>query len=599
MKQYILLLLAILYNCDTRSSAILRQPLKKLPNLGSKAVTKPATRHIMNETFPRIANDYWEYLKTGTGKSAYINLITTDTEKDGYKPLGLTQKNIQFIKNGILEYFMGGKPTTITTMPTSAAMQTPAASQVKEIKYTFDRNLVFAHAKLPRFIEQYYQNITLQTLGEIVNHEDYNFLGPKECRVSVANFFLQEWNRKHNQPQRYWYIPKNTTPSSDFLEDIVHNVRLAIFHTRRTCKNIIYIINDQNDINNDMNIDKNIEYIVVPASKIQDQNVNNTLDKLLHETAGDLNLKIIIAFNDTIEHISDNFNINKYINHAIITGYNITSIGDRSIILCPKLKTLVLPDSLTSVGDDFLYGCSELTAISLPNSLTSVKNHFLSGCTGLTTLVPPNNLIKVGNYFLSGCTGLTSLILPNNLTKVGDYFLSGCTGLTSFTLPNNLAQTGNSFLSGCTELTTLILPSNLTKVGESFLRGCTRLTSLILPNNLTKVENYFLDECSGLTILTLPDSLTSVGNYFLYRCTGLISLAIPDSLTSVENYFLSECTGLMTLILSNNLTKVEDRFLSGCTGLQKIIMSQKTLNTIKEKNNSFERRFKDKIEIRD
>ncbi|MBI2345074.1 leucine-rich repeat domain-containing protein [Candidatus Dependentiae bacterium] len=513
MKQYILPLLAILHNCDTRSSAILRQSLETLPNPASKAAAMLATKPIRNASLPRIAKDYWEYLRTEKG--TFLNLITHETKINGYASLGLTPQEIDTIEKWILIHFMDGRstsegsqnstiattptPTTVPTtmtMSTSAAIQTPAASQVKEIKYTFDRNFIFAHQQLPKFIEQYYQNITFQVLEEMVYHEDYNFLGPKECRVSVANFFLQEWHRRHYQPPTYWYIPKNKVPSENFLEKIRGIIKLTLSELSFESKNIGDIIKNQGNMSVDKNfqiIDKNIEYIIVPASDIKNQEVNNTLDKLLHETAGNPNLKIIIAFNDRIEHIPDNFNINKNITHAIITGYNVFLIGNFFIGGHEKLTTLTLPEGLIFIENDCLIECTRLTTLKLPYGLISIDKGFLFKSTGVKSITFPDGLRIIGDDCLARCTELTTLTLSNSLNSAPRNFLFGCSSVTTLQLPFNLTLVQDNFLAGCTGLTTLTLPAELIFIGKNFLHGCTGLQKIVLSQKTLDAileENY-------------------------------------------------------------------------------------------------------------
>lgn len=486
------------------SSLILHKSLQyqEIPALKSAVIHSSQTQQhaIKSKSLEAFANDYWVSLKDGT--SDFFDLITQRTEEYGHKEHGLLSQDIQDIKQSI-------------------------------INFRFFKNIeTFGHSKIPEWIEDMYENYQEEFLT-FTQGNRYSFLGPENIRKTVANFIIQEWNKIHNKPSEYLFVRKKIFQSGSQekenlpaakavsleekknikIEELLSKNKKEIDAKLRDSEGFFSYIDDveQDAEGNlvykklDMKLDpNNIEYLILSSHDLKNENKKIKLENIL---ANKSTLKIIIAFDDSVNKIEDSFKVSNSIRQLIITGINITEIGNNFLSYSVRLKNLTLPDRLIKVGNDFLAACKELPDLILPAGLAEVGNYFLYACQGLKVLKLPTGLNKVGNNFLWLCTGLTTLIVPAGVTEVGNDFLCGCQGLKVLTLPAGLNKIGDNFLFNCEELISLTLSAELIEVGDYFLYGCKKLKVLHLPDSLNRFGDRFLSDCSGLVLVTISEDL--------------------------------------------------------------------------------------------
>ncbi len=65
---------------------------------------------------------------------------------------------------------------------------------------------------------------------------------------------------------------------------------------------------------------------------------------------------------------------------------SVTTIGNYAFSSCSALTEVTIPNSVTSIGYSAFSSCSALTSVTIPNSVTSIGNGAFSGCTSMTTM---------------------------------------------------------------------------------------------------------------------------------------------------------------------------------------------------------------------
>ena len=110
------------------------------------------------------------------------------------------------------------------------------------------------------------------------------------------------------------------------------------------------------------------------------------------------------------------------------TKQGIQKIGDAFAAECPRLSTVVLPETVTEVGNTFLEQCQALQVIDLQNTaLQRVGDDFAAVCRNLKKAALPNTLTEINDKFLASCEKLQVIDLENTaLQTVGDCFAGGC-----------------------------------------------------------------------------------------------------------------------------------------------------------------------------
>lgn len=173
--------------------------------------------------------------------------------------------------------------------------------------------------------------------------------------------------------------------------------------------------------------------------------------------------------------------------------------------------------SVKYIWDAAFSNCPRLTSVVLPNTITSIGGSAFQNCKMLSSVTLLEGIEYIGYDAFAGCTSLTSMVLPNSVNSLGGGLFEDCTALQSVTLPNNLTILPSSIFSGCKNLTSVVIPETVTELESHCFWGCERLTHITLPQNLTKIGGGCFCE-TAIAEITIPASVTYIGSNIF--CTG-------------------------------------------------------------------------------
>ena len=275
---------------------------------------------------------------------------------------------------------------------------------------------------------------------------------------------------------------------------------------------------------------------------------------------------------------------------SVIIGNSVTSIGGYAFYKCTGLTSITIPDSVTSIGDeafsftawydaqpdgDVYIGrvyyrykgtMPDETSIVIKEGTKAIADSAFEDYTRLKSITIPDSVTNIGDKAFYGCTGLTGIItIPDSVTSIGYGTFRSCYGLTSITIPNSVTRIGNYAFEGCAGLTSITIPDSVTSIGVSAFEECYRLTSVYITdlaawcnisfgsyyaNPLSEAEKLYINGVLA-TDITIPDSVTSIGKYAFYGCDSLTSVTIPDSVTSIGDRAFYGCSGLTSIYITD------------------------------------------------
>lgn len=206
-----------------------------------------------------------------------------------------------------------------------------------------------------------------------------------------------------------------------------------------------------------------------------------------------------------------------YSSIAIASTYNdrpVTAIGDYAFYDSPRIKNIIIPDSITSIGQNAFQGCliesvsapiyamyyiprTNLKEINITSGSTIVDFAFYN-CASLTDVKMPDSITSIGYCAFSGCVNLSNINLPKNLQIIDRGAFYSC-GLTNITIPQSVISIGNSAFGDCVNMTSVIIESSATKIGENAFSGCDKLTEIVVAG--VKNEGIPLSGKEALSIL--------------------------------------------------------------------------------------------------
>ena len=255
----------------------------------------------------------------------------------------------------------------------------------------------------------------------------------------------------------------------------------------------------------------------------------------------------------------------------------------------PKIKSVIIGNSVTSIGGYAFYKCTGLTSITIPDSVTSIGDEAFS-FTAWYDAQPAGNVYigRVYYRYKGTMPDETSIVIKEGTKAIADSAFEDYTRLKSITIPDSVTNIGDKAFYGCTGLTGIItIPDSVTSIGYGTFRSCYGLTSITIPNSVTRIGNYAFEGCAGLTSITIPDSVTSIGVSAFEECYRLTSVYITDLAAwcniSFGSYYanpLSEAEKLYIngvlatdITIPDSVTSIGKYAFYGCDSLTSVIVS--------------------------
>lgn len=308
---------------------------------------------------------------------------------------------------------------------------------------------------------------------------------------------------------------------------------------------------------------------------------------------GEAKVKPLERFNQDGERLTygGNVVIPEKVNYEGKT-YVVTTIGEKSFLRCPYLKSvtlpssivtleylafyespireITLPDGLVTLGEGCLGG-TLIQKIHIPESVTTVGEEVFLRCANLSEVNIPKNWTSLPKNCFNQCTSLTELVIPDNIKSIGVFCFYGCSNLKSIKLSNTLEKIDKEAFEKCSALESIELPSSLKILDGGAFQYCYSLKSLVIPNSVTMLGQAMFAECTSLESVTVSESIGSVfPGAFCMSCPALKYVNIPATVTEINNQAFEDCPSLETIDIPELVKGIYSRAFAGSTSLKTI-----------------------------
>lgn len=108
-------------------------------------------------------------------------------------------------------------------------------------------------------------------------------------------------------------------------------------------------------------------------------------------------------------------------------GEPVTIIG--SMVFNPRIKAVVIPDSVEIIENLAFWYCTQIEEIILPKNLKIIKKSAFSYCKSLTEIIFPQSLEKIGVECFAYCKNLQKIESLSNQTKISNSAFMACNKL--------------------------------------------------------------------------------------------------------------------------------------------------------------------------
>ena len=260
----------------------------------------------------------------------------------------------------------------------------------------------------------------------------------------------------------------------------------------------------------------------------------------------------------------------------VILPDTIIQISDHAFINCRSLEYINLADCtrLKEIQDEAFYGCDALKTVELPDSITSVgesSNNVFSDCDNLESVKLPGKLTAFSGGWFSRTPKLKSLTLPDTLTVLGDNALAG-TSIESIKIPESVTVIGD-YAFQKTPIETLKIPKNVTKIGASaFYESAIKRIEFEEGCKLTELGDLVFKGCKNLELFVIPSSVTTFGSSPFQGCKSMKSITIEKNSDLKRLPVLPYGSEITTFTIPSTIEEISDGAFSGLTKLRKIII---------------------------
>lgn len=288
-----------------------------------------------------------------------------------------------------------------------------------------------------------------------------------------------------------------------------------------------------------------------------------TVDGIFYKIKSKTDKTCSVTYEDT--------NLNSYAGNIIIpekvtfenVEYTVTCISYLAFSDCPRLKSVILPNTIETIGSSAFSGCVQLVEIHLPEKVKELEYAF-KGCVSLEKVYLNNGIEKINRGTFTGCVSLEQISIPSSVTYLAGDAFSGCTSLSMLKFEDGEEPIDFRGMSKDCPLDSIYIGRNILDeypYAHHFGEIST-LRSVYISDAVTKIVGGMFYECTGLTnvygmknveAITAQTSTIAKRDGCFYGCTSLKSFVIGNKVTYIGQYTFSGCTSLETLVIGDGI----------------------------------------------
>lgn len=239
----------------------------------------------------------------------------------------------------------------------------------------------------------------------------------------------------------------------------------------------------------------------------------------------------------------------------------------------PKLRRIILPNSVVKMEKNVLSDCYALTEVTLPYNLVTMEFFCFDGCLSLKEIFIPDNVktifhfgicpsletVNINNAVFDydnenpfpSCSSLKNIIVsdrnPNHVCIDGVLYTKESNKLLcypnikmdrSYMIEDGTKVVVRSAFQGNQYIESLVIPNSVTEIGEYAFSG-TSLKNILLPSGLKRIESGLFDG-SALESIIVPEGIEYIHNAFEY-CKGLRTIYLPSTIKSIGSRAFQYC----------------------------------------------------------
>lgn len=265
-------------------------------------------------------------------------------------------------------------------------------------------------------------------------------------------------------------------------------------------------------------------------------------------------------------------------------------IGNGMFAMCPKLVSIILPNTVHKIGE-LAFSCSEnLEKVTLPKKQLDIMGPIFNGCHSLCSVNIPKEMTYIPDFSFAYCQA--PLEIPSTVVDIGRYAFNNSNVSSAYL--ENVKKIGDSAFNG-SKIENLTVLASFQESGTKTFANCSSLASVSFLPGSKAIGYSMFSEC-GFTIFDktnighhshsssnrrykeihfdLPEGITTIESYAFYRCCSLDSITLPSTLDSIGNNAFEECCHLQYIRLPQNLKYIASSTFRNAQNLREITIPE-------------------------
>ena len=225
---------------------------------------------------------------------------------------------------------------------------------------------------------------------------------------------------------------------------------------------------------------------------------------------------------------------------------------------------IIIEEGILNIGTYSFYDCDLIEEISFPNTVTTIYDKAIANCEKLKYIYIPESVSNIESPLFHACNTVERINVDEDNQHLstderGVLFNKDKTVLYHYP-PNNTA-------------THYDIPETVTRIGYNAFYNSIHLKSVQMSDNVSIIDNWAFMFCESLETINLPKSLTKISGQCFDCCFSLTDVEIPENVTTIDYYAFSDCESFKTISIHKNVTSIATNAFNSCNGVETITVA--------------------------
>jgi len=275
---------------------------------------------------------------------------------------------------------------------------------------------------------------------------------------------------------------------------------------------------------------------------------------------------------DTLEKVGTNAFYNKvhsgyHCKDVTVTFYYVNGIINANILNSQYISHVVIDDGINMLSDKAFYNCSVLETISIPDTVASVGvNVFANPGKKVTATFRGVDGVIDTSVYDGKTTGIKYIAIDENVNKIGDNAFANSNTVAGVVITDTDSIGEYAFQNG--RAIEYIEVGKANKIGKHAFSDTT--VNIVELDDINVIDEYAFSNCTNMNKLYI-DSVIDINDYAFSNCSHIGKVYI-NSVININDYAFYKDLGIYDIIIEKNLTHIGEHAFDSCKAIQKLVL---------------------------